>query len=166
MKRSLLGGAPLDAYLADHHAGAMFGCELARRVSSENAGTPHGDFLEDLAKQLEEDREELEAIMGRLGAASNPLKDAAAWAGEKVGRLKLNGSLVGYSPVSRLLELEGLIGGVSAKLALWRALKERAAEDSRLDVERLDHMADRAQRQLQGLRAHHRRAAREALAGG
>ena len=53
--------------------------------------------------------------------------------------------------------------GVSAKLGLWRALKEIAREEPRLDEAQLAKLAERAQRQLTGLRAQHRRAAREAL---
>ena len=41
------------------------------------------------------------------------LKVAGAWAGEKAGRLKLNGHLTGYSPQSRVIELEGLVVGVT-----------------------------------------------------
>ena len=36
----------------------------------------------------------------------------AGWVAEKAGRLKLNGSLLTYSPLSRLVELEGLSLGV------------------------------------------------------
>jgi hypothetical protein len=153
----------LAIYLADHYAGATFGVELARRVRGENHGTTYGDFLARLAAEIEEDRGELEAIMDKLGVARDPLKVTLAWAGEKVGRLKLNGHLRGYAPVSRVLELEGLIAGVSGKLALWRALKEIAPSEPRLDRESLDLLAERARRQLAGLREQHRRAAAAAF---
>jgi hypothetical protein len=153
----------LTIYLADHHAGATFGVELARRTRAQNEGTPYGDFLERLATDIEEDRRQLEQIMDRLGVQQDPLKVGLGWASEKVGRLKPNGRLRGYAPLSRLLELEGLMGGVSAKLALWRALKEIAPEQPRLDQAQLARLAERAQRQLTGLRAQHRRAARDAL---
>jgi hypothetical protein len=156
----------LSIYLADHYAGATFGVQLARRVQGENYGTTYGDFLARLAAEIEEDRVELETIMGKLGVDRDPLKVTVAWAGEKVGRLKLNGRLRGYAPVSRVLELEALIAGVSGKLALWRALKELAPKEPRLDEEPLDALAERARRQLAGLREHHRRAAAAALAPG
>ena len=138
----------LAIYLADHYAGATFGVELARRVRGENHGTTYGDFLARLAAEIEEDRGELEAIMDKLGVAR---------------RQKLNGHLRGYAPVSRVLELEGLIAGVSGKLALWRALKEIAPSEPRLDRESLDLLAERARRQLAGLREQHRRAAAAAF---
>ena len=48
------------------------------------------------------------------------------WTGEKLGRLKLNGQLLGYSPLSRLIELEGLMLGIAGKLAMWIALSSRS----------------------------------------
>jgi hypothetical protein len=155
---------PLNIYLNDHLAGSTFGLELARRARGENEGTEYGDFLAGLEREIEEDRGELEAIMASLGIGKDRLKSTAAWAGEKVGRLKLNGRLVGYSPLSRVLELEGLLGGVQGKLALWRALRELAPGDSRLDEPALDRLVIRAEHQLEGLREQHRRAAHEALA--
>jgi hypothetical protein len=165
MRLPMLDGDPLSVYLTDHHAGSTFGMELARRTRDENQGTDYGDFLARLATEIEEDRDSLEAIMRRLEVSADPVKVALAWTGEKIGRLKPNGSLVGYSPVSRLLELEALVAGVTGKLALWRALKELAPRDGRLDEAQLDRLAERAQRQLTALRIQQRRAARAALAG-
>jgi hypothetical protein len=154
---------PLSIYLQDHYAGARFGLELARRASGANKGSDFGDFLGRLAKEIEEDRGELEAIMAKLGIRPDRRKLAVAWTGEKLGRLKLNGRLVGYAPLSRVLELEGLMAGVEGKLALWRALGERAPGHARLDEAQLEHLERRAQRQLTGLRAQHKRAARVAF---
>ena len=61
--------------------------------------------------------------MDRLGVRKDPLKPAAAWMAEKLGRLKLNGQLSGYSPLSRVVELEGLHIGITGKLELWKALE-------------------------------------------
>jgi len=49
-----------------------------------------------------------------------------------VGRLKLNGRLVGYSPLSRLEELEFLSLGVEGKLLLWRCLESVSSAEQRL----------------------------------
>ena len=38
-----------------------------------------------------------------------------AWTAEELERLKLNGQLAGYSPLSRLVELEGLAVGIEGK---------------------------------------------------
>src|SRR2546423_12504088 len=112
----------LSIYLNDHLAGAIAATELARRSANANRGTPLGGALERLVTELEEDREALHATMRQLGASVDQTKVAAAWVAEKMGRFKLNGSLVSYSPLSRLEELEILALGVEGKLLLWQAL--------------------------------------------
>ena len=82
-----------------------------------------------------------------------------------VGRLKPNEQLTSYSPLSRVLEFEMLRSGVEGKLGLWDSLSEIADEDDRLDGDVLQALVARAERQLAGLRDHHRMAAREAFAG-
>lgn len=160
MNRKLLG-----IYLNDHLAGAAGGRELAARAASSNEGTAFGDFLRDLLHEIEEDRDELGRIMARLDIGEDRLKQAAAWAAEKAGRLKLNGSLTSYSPLSRLVELEGLALGVSGKQSMWKVLRELSQTEPELAETDLQRLVDRAQRQLDGLEEHRDRAAREALAG-
>jgi hypothetical protein len=113
--------------------------------------------------EIEADKAELEDIMRRLGVGHDRLKVAAGWAAEKVGRLKLNGSLLSYSPLSRVFELEGLIMGITAKRLGWLALRQLAESDARLDGLQLDRLIGRADRQLEELQPQHERATLEAL---
>jgi hypothetical protein len=154
----------LGIYLNDHLAGASGGRELAARAASSNKGTEYGDFLTGLLGEIEEDRDELAELMKRLDIGEDRLKQAAAWAAEKAGRLKLNGSLTSYSPLSRLIELEGLALGVSGKQSMWKVLQELAGTEPALSETDLQRLVDRAQGQLDGLEEHRRSAAREALA--
>jgi hypothetical protein len=149
----------IGIYLNDHLAGATGGLELARRLASRNRGTEYEEQLGRIAAEIEEDRVALEDVMTRLGAAANPVKVRAAWAAERVGRLKMNGRLLGYSPLSRLEELEALRLGVEGKLALWRSLKETRGADRRLEGIDLDALANRAERQRDELEAMRLRAA-------
>ena len=103
--------------------------------------------------------------MGRFGISTPALKIAGAKVGEKLGRLKPNEQLTGYSPLSRVLELEGLRGGVQAKLGLWDSLREVAEHDDRLDPEQMAELQAKAQKQLDGLREQSRMAAHEAFVG-
>jgi len=155
----------LSIYLNDHLAGSVTGIELARRTLSNNRGTRYSEFLEWLVKQIEEDRQSLIRLMERLGIRRDPLKQAGAWSLEKVGRLKMNGRLLGYSPLSRLVEIEGLWMGVNGKLSIWRALVAVADLDARLDPIWLMELEGRAEEQLRRLDEHRALAAREALAG-
>ena len=160
----LLGRDYLKIYLEDHYAGATAGLELARRTAGANSGNVYGDVLERIALEIEEDRDSLRAMMTALGIGPDRFKVAGAWAGEKAGRLKLNGHLTGYSPQSRVIEIEGLVVGVTGKRCLWAALRQVAAQEARLDVEELDRLIARADRQLADLEEQRLRAISEAVA--
>ncbi len=153
----------LRIYLQDHLAGSTGGVELARRARSANEGTTYGDPLANLADEIEADRRALEGIMEDLGFGADRAKNIAFWAAEKAGRLKLNGQLTGYSPLSRLTELEGLIAGINGKLSLWRSLLEVAPSEPKLDQEGLQGLLERGEEQLKTVEELRTRAAREAL---
>jgi hypothetical protein len=153
----------LHIYLNDHLAGATAGTELARRAAGSNEGNEFGDFLGGLADEIERDKQSLEDIMGSVGAAKSQVKQGAAWFAEKLGRLKLNGQLVGYSDLSRLIELEGLAAGVEAKVALWRSLRLLADDDQRLDGRTLNALIKRGEEQREEIERFRVRAAEVAL---
>ena len=137
-------GSRLSIYLNDHLAGATAGLELARRLRGSNEGNPEfGPAVAEICAEIEADRETLIAIMERLGV------------------LKPNGQLRGYSPLSRLDEIELLQIGVAGKRRLWRALEHtHAAELASFD---LGALAERATAQLDRLEALHVKAAALAL---
>ncbi|MCA1701074.1 MAG: hypothetical protein LC790_20120 [Actinobacteria bacterium] len=139
--------------------------QRAGRAWGANQGTELGSFLEQLTEDLDYDRNTLKDLMGRLDIRTDQLKLAASWLFEKAGRLKLNGSLTEYSPLSRLVELEALTTGVSGKLSLWQMLSQ--VQDEPILVE-LDHhrFIERAQAQLSGLEQQRRAAAQIAFAEG
>jgi hypothetical protein len=154
----------LSIYLQDHMAGAVAGVELARRVKGSNRDQPYGDELAAICDEIEADREALSGVMDALGVGGNPVKQGGAWVGEKLGRLKLNGRLMGYSPLSRLVELEGLIIGVTGKVELWRSLGTVADSEPALKQVDLRGLARRAENQRKRLERLHERAAQDALA--
>ena len=155
----------LATYLNDHLAGATAGRELVRRSAGANRGNTYGAVLAELAGEIESDRHQLEALMRGLDIGVDRLKVAGGWLGEKLGRLKPNGRLLGYSPLSRLVELEVLSLAVQGKLSLWRSLRAVADEDPTLAAVDFDRLIERAQRQLRTLGRQRLQAAREALAG-
>jgi len=155
-------GKLLAIYLNDHLAGATAGVELARRLRASNEDDPEfGPALAEVCAEVEADRETLKAVMDRLGVGQSRLKPLAAVLGERVGRLKLNGRLRGYSPLSRLVELELLQIGVVGKRRLWRALEHT----HRGDLSGFDFgaLVERASEQLRRLEALHLKAAVLAL---
>ncbi len=150
-------------YLNDHLAGAIVGLELAKRCLSRNRGTPLGTYLEQFLGEIDEDRHHLEQVMDRLGLVKSPLKPRAAWAAEKLGRLKSNGHVLRPSPLSNVVELEGLVTGVQGKLSAWENLAA-ALPDTQGDLGvDLPALMDRAHQQLDRLRELRLAAAKEAL---
>ena len=154
----------LRIYLQDHLAGSTTGLELARRTRGANEGTEYGPPLAKLADEIASDRRQLENIMRDLGFGADKMKNIAAWSLEKAGRLKLNGELTSYSPLSRVVELEGLLTGITGKKGLWISLLEVAPREPRLDADVLGRLRDRAEEQRTTVEELRERAAREAFA--
>jgi hypothetical protein len=154
----MFSGELLPIYLNDHLAGSTAGRDLARRAAGSNEGTEFGGFFSDLAAQIEADRAQLEDVMARLGVSRDPIKVGAAWLAEKLGRLKLNGRLLEYSPLSRVIEIEGLIAGVNGKRALWKVLAAAAPSEPRIADIDFVHLIARAEEQAGGLEVQHARA--------
>lgn len=119
----------VSIYLNDHRAAFVALRDVARRSRRANRGTELGDYLATVAADLETSCRELDGLFGRLGVRRDPLKRGAAWAAEKLGRLKVNGHLVRYSPLSRVLELEGLIAGAEIEERTWTALGPVTGDD-------------------------------------
>ena len=145
----------LDIYLQDHLAGATFGCELAERCRRENERSKFGEPLAKLAGEIAADRETLIDVMGRVGAHRSNVKISAAWLAEKVRRLKPNGRPFSYTPLTRLLELESLVIGITGKRALWRALEQTGVHEAELGPVDFAALGERAEEQLrtvEGLR--------------
>jgi hypothetical protein len=137
----------LGIYLNDHLAGATAGTELAHRMARSHGDGQDSGTLRRLAAEIAQDRAALLDIMAALGIRVRRYKVGAAWAGEKVGRLKFNGRLFARSPLSNLEELEMLRLGVEGKAAGWRTLGILADSDTRLNPGRLDELISRARRQ-------------------
>lgn len=132
---------------------------VAKRAARSNRGTELGGFLEGLVRELEEEEAALVQIMAALGARRNVAKKPAVLLFERIGRLKLNGQLRGYSDLSRVLELEGLQALVNAKRALWRSL-QATGRSAQVDLE---HLAERAERQREQIEVLRVEAARNAF---
>jgi hypothetical protein len=157
------GNRLFATYLNDHLAGATVGVELARRIESQNRESEYGPVLTELAHEIEEDREALLGLMESLGIGKDRVKVAVSWAGEKLGRLKPNGRLISYSPLSRLEELELLGLGVEGKLSMWQALNRTVAVDGRVAGVDLQELIKRAQSQRRRIETQRLKAAAEAL---
>ena len=151
----------LSTYVNDHLAVATAGVELARRSLSSNTGTAYEPVLRGVHEDLEADLRLMREVMAALGVAEDRFKRGLGWLGEKVGRLKLNDSLTSYSPLSRVVELEGLMVVVGLLRNTWASLDEVLGEDPRVPATSEARL--RAERNLRDLDAQRPAAVREAL---
>jgi hypothetical protein len=152
----------LAIYLNDHLAGATLGVELTRRLRSSNQGDAEmGPPLAEICSEVEADRDTLVRLMEQLEVGRDPVKPVFAKVAERLGRLKLNGRIRGYSPLSRVVELEFLSGLVGGKMQLWNALEQSFGES--LDGFDFHDLAARADSQGQRLEDLHLAAAQRAL---
>ena len=143
MDKKLLG-----IYINDHLAGHVAGLELTKRSAASNEGTPLGDYLEQFVAELEEEKVTIERALEEVDADPSRVKTMGAWVAEKAGRLKLNGNVTGYSPLSRLLEIETMSNGVASKMDLWSAL-QRMQVGSDAEYQGLLDRAERQKAQLE-----------------
>ena len=151
----------LRIYLNDHLAGAAAGIALARRTLGSNPDPPLGPFLQGLVADFRVDKRLLESLIASHGLPRGRLKQVGAVAAERLGRGKLNGALSGYSPLSRLVELEGLRAAIATKHALWQTLMALPDLSPRPDA--VEAALNRAEAQLEQLEPLRLRAAEVAF---
>lgn len=140
LQRDILG-----LYLSDHLTGSTAGLERVQRMAEVYADTDLGPDLANIAAEIEDERTFLKELIDSLELRRRPYRQAAAWVGEKVGRLKLNERLTG-SPMTPLLETELMRSAVMGKLGIWQTLAE-LAPDLALPAELFEALADQARQQ-------------------
>jgi len=154
----------LGIYINDHRAGGAAGLALARRCLSENEHSALGETLRHIVDEIAQDVDTLINVRRSLALKDDRLKRVIARVGERLSRFKLNGRLRGYSPLSRLLEIEALLAGIDAKRSLWLALHQRDSSACLAGFD-LPALARRAEDQRERLRPHHLEAARAVFNG-
>lgn len=157
-------GDYLRIYLTDQRAAQAAMVRVANRFARSNRSTPWGEELNDLALDVADDAEVLESVATACGVDGGTAKRVLALAGERVGRLKLNGHWVTYSPLSRILETEGLIAALTLKREMWLLLGRLQEWHPPLDGFDFTALAGRAAAQIERLGPVHEWAA-DQLAG-
>lgn len=148
----------LAIYLRNHYAGAQAGKELFRRAERNQRDRPYGAELTALRADVEEDDRALRVVLDAEGVAPDRPQAVLLQLGERVGRLKPNGSLLQRAPLSDLIEVEAMLDAVRAKAAGWQALAAIPASRWRAEVDPQEYY-DRAMGQADRLSAIHREVA-------
>lgn len=154
----------MTIYLNDHLAGSVAMRELAGRCLRENPDGALGEFLRRLDREAEGDQKVIRDILECFGGTEDLAKEAGAWIAEKLGRLKLNGMLTGYSALSRLEEVEALVLGIRGRMALWASIEEAARTDERLRGIDVEELLNRSRSQYEEAERLRLEAARRAFA--
>jgi hypothetical protein len=140
-------------YLRDHAAVSAGGIELVGRVVSGRAGTPFGEYARLLQTELASQDAALRAVLRAFDVRPSAAKLTAARLGERAGRLKLNGRLRQPSPLSPVVEAEGLLAIVGSYLLVWEGLAAQSTIELDPGVD-LGALAAAARRALDELQSH------------
>ena len=154
----------LRIYLNDHLAAAAAVAARASACAAARRDTDLDVAIAAFADEAAEDRDEIIRVMYDLGLRRNHVKVAAAIAAERTGRLKLNGSLVRYSPLSRLEELELFTAGAAANALMWETMRELSDVEPRLDASKAAARQRRASERSDTLAELRRHFVRQAFA--
>lgn len=152
----------LNSYLNDHLAGSISALELIAHWTQIQKGKPLGAFFAEIERQIKADQDTLRDVMGSLGAEESKLRQAGAWAAEKIGRARL--MIAGDEPsgLGLVLTLEGLIVGVTGKKLLWRTLS--ATKLPQLNGYDFEELQRDAEQQIDRIEAERMRAVSESFA--
>ncbi len=150
-----MSSSHIATYLNDHLAGSVAAVEILQDLESAHDGTPEEHFYTDIRDNVEQDQQELEAIMDRLGVTVSRTRKAGAWVASKLTEFKLAIDDPAGGALRVLESLEVLTMGIDGKRSLWRALAASCEHLPALDDIDFDRLIERAEEQ--GGRVEHAR---------
>jgi hypothetical protein len=153
----------LDSYLNDHLAGSISALELIAHWVEVHKGEPLGSFFVETEREIKADQDTLREVMRNLGVEESKMRQAGAWAAEKVGRARLIIAGDERGSLGLVLTLEGLIMGVTGKKLMWRALV--ASKLPQLNGYNFEELQRRAEQQVERIEAERMTAVRQAFTG-
>jgi hypothetical protein len=153
----------LDSYLNDHLAGSVSALELIAHWVDAQKGKPLGTFFAETEREIKADQDKLRDVMRSLEIEESKVRQAGAWAAEKLGRARLIIAGEESGRLGLVLTLEGLIVGVTGKKLLWRGLA--AANLPQLNGYDFKELQRRAEQQMERIEAERMREVIEAFAG-
>jgi hypothetical protein len=153
----------LDSYLNDHLAGSISALELIAHWAEAHKGESLGSFFVEIEREIKADQDTLRDVMRTLEVEESKVRQAGAWAAEKVGRARLIIAGDEQGGLGLVLTLEGLIMGVTGKKLMWVALA--ASKSPQLNSYNFEELQRRAEQQVERIEAERISAVRQAFAG-
>lgn len=157
------GGSPIAHHVHVHLAGSAAGIDLFGRSGDAQLDPDIGATVRDIHRELVDERRRLRRMADDLGVGESKALTLAARAGERVGRLKPNGSLTERTDMTDLVELEAMRTAVAGKHAGWQALLSVVDVHPALQRAELEELIAQAETQQARLAEAHGRAAARAL---
>jgi hypothetical protein len=148
--------------LNDHLAGSLKAVEILEHLEAEASDLMPD--LDGLKSDIEADRNQLRALMHRLGMVESRVRKVTTWIAEQVSEAKFEADDETLGALRRLERLEALGIGIDSKSALWSALNAAAEAAPELRGMDYEHLTERAQRQRSRVEMLRLQAARLALA--
>lgn len=151
----------LEDYLNHHLLGSRSGVRMFRTAADTWDGTDYERQFTDLAGQVQQDQETLEALIARLGMHTPAVEKALGKAAEVAGRLNPVNLTRSKTRGMTQVEMDLLQGALQAKGGMWHVLALLAERfpDAGLDRDEMTGLYQRAQDQ----EAQVRRIGRETL---
>jgi hypothetical protein len=142
-----MANSHLSTYLNDHFAGSVVAVNLLRDLETAEWGQSVSRVAAALRGDIEEDQEQLAALMTRLGVAQSSVRQATAWFSEKLTEVKLRIDDLSDGSLRLLEALELVALGIDGKHALWDLLSFVARSSSELQGPDYRYLIQRAEEQ-------------------
>lgn len=117
----------LITYLREHLAGSDLAIRVVHRLNAAHHGAEDERLFQYLAREFEEDRSVVRAVLTQLGASARSIKRVAGVASGALLSVTAGGD---PGDLSLLRTLEALSIGVQGKRCMWRALQSLRAMPS------------------------------------
>jgi hypothetical protein len=151
----------LDSYLNDHLAGSVGALELIGHCADLYRSEQLGILFTEMKAGITTDQTTLRELMNCLDIEESKMRQASAWAGEKVSRALFAVAGNQSNGLGLLLALEALVMGIAGKQRLWHALSSMNLP--RLEQFDFEELKRRAEEQLERVQTEQIRSARRAL---
>jgi len=141
-----------SAYLNEHLLASEAGVKAFKAAADTWEGTEYRSVFLDLVRQIDDDKRDLVRLMSTLGYRPHPVKQALTLAANALGRINPVNLMRSKKGGMTQLELDVLVGMVTAKKMMWETLTMLSAVDKRLDPAQLADLTRRAEDQIRQIR--------------
>lgn len=142
----------LEIYLGEHLRASKNCLKRLEVITCVWRGTAQQARLDTVYEQVRDDRNDLQAIAGRLKMNEVSSTRWRKFALRVVGGFMVHAVLRPVRAQGTQMELDVIAGLLHSKLAMWNTLLSLVTSESRLDPVQLIHLSDRTEQQIRVLK--------------